>query len=319
MLALLVAIIGGTGAGLIIWLALNRVLDRSGAQQQQLRRMGVETAIAQKGIPLRHTRYSALPGLRLHMQNFSPTARLAIFLEQAGVNMTVSVFLLLTGCAAFGAYLAAGMMTASLPIRWAAAAGTMLVPWLLLNGKRRGRLRRITAQLPDAIRLMSSALRAGHGFDGGIQIVVNELGDPIKSEFQKLLNEAHLCGDMKVALTHLSRRLPLSDMRLFAASACLHRDVGGNFAILLDRLERTVRDRLQLNREMKTLTAESRVTGWIVGMLPVVVGLGIFLKNPSYFKVLIVTENGRLLFALGIGLELAGFLIIRLLTTPRVN
>jgi tight adherence protein B len=318
MVALFLAVLGGAGTGLVIWLLLSRFFDRSGAQQEQLRRMGVEPS-SSMAIPLRQTRYSSLPALRDHLQRFSPTAQLAIFLEQAGVNMTVSAFLLVTGCCGFGAYLATGLVTSSLMIRWAAAAAAVLAPWLLLNGKRRGRLRGITAQLPDAIRLMSSALRAGHGFDGGLQIVVNELPDPIKTEFQKLLNEAHLSGDMKVALTHLSRRTPLSDMRLFAASACLHRDVGGNFAILLDRLERTVRDRLQLNREMRTLTAESRVTGWIVGLLPIVVGLGILIKNPSYFKVLIVHEHGRLLLIIGIVLELAGFLIIRLLTTPRIN
>lgn len=304
--------------GSLIWMLGDWLVGQSGTQERQLRRMGV-SEVAQSGLPLRHARYSSLPMLRQKIQHFSFIPQIALFLEQAGVDMTVSVFLMVSGCCLLGAFFLSGLLTNLVIVRTLSALIAILVPWAIVCSKRRARFRRLTTQLPDAIRLMTSALRAGLGLDSGLQIVVNELSEPIRSEFLKLLNETHLYGDIKHALTRFAHRLPLSDMRLFASSACLHRDIGGNFAILLDRLERTVRDRLQLNRELKTLTAESRMTGWIVGLLPVVVGVGILFMNPSYFNVLLTHPSGRLLLGTGAGLELTGFLLIRWLTTPRIN
>jgi tight adherence protein B len=315
----LIAVIGGAGAGVITWLALDWFFNRPSARQRHLRRMGVAAAAPAASVPLRQTRYSDVPALRQRIERFSPTPGIALFLEQAGVETNVSVALMLTGCAGLGAFVLAGAATPSAALRTAVAAAAALLPWGVFAAKRRGRFGRLTAQLPDAIRLMTSALRAGHGVDGGIQIVVNELQDPLRSEFRKLLNESHLYGDIKPALVRFAHRLPLVDLRLFATSAGLHRDVGGNFALLLDRLERTVRDRLQLNRELKTLTAESRMTGWIIGLLPVVVGVGIALMNPSYFAVLLSNETGRILLASGVGLEFLGFALLRWLTSPRLE
>jgi tight adherence protein B len=269
-MALLVALSAGIGVGIVLWVVMGSWAGTRSGHARALQRIGA--AVQKSALPLRQARLGHIPAMRDTVNQFFPSARIALFLEQAGVEMSVNVFILLIACSALGAYWVIGFLFGGNLVVQAVgtlAAGAM--PWIVMANRRSKRFYLITSQLPDAIRLLTSALRAGLGLDGGLQIVVSELPDPIRTEFRKLLNEAHLFGDPRPAFIRLSQRVPLTDLRLFASSARLHREIGGNFAILLDRLERTVRDRMQLNRELRTLTAESRMTGWIIGLLPVIV------------------------------------------------
>lgn len=318
--AALIAAAGGVLVGAAVWSLLQRSLGRQWEDAlSQLRRIGMPQDAAVAQLPRRPARYSSLPFLHRTISRISPTAALALFLEQAGARMTVSVFLLLTGVAGLAAYVLLGWLPVGAGMRPVLAAAAATVPFGLLSARRRERFQKLNEQLPDAVRMIASALRAGLGLDGGLAIVVNELPDPIQSELRKLLNETQLYGNAREALAGLAGRVPLPGFQLFAASASLHRDIGGNFAILLDRLERSVRDRLQLNRELQTLTAESRMSGWVVGLLPLLVGLVIYVMNPSYFQILLTHPSGRVLFGAGIGLELLGFVMIRWMTTPKVS
>jgi tight adherence protein B len=192
-------------------------------------------------------------------------------------------------------------------------------PTLIMCSKRRARFLRISGQLPDSIRLMSSAMRAGLGMEAGLNIAAQELPNPIRGEFKKLLNEWRLYGDVNESFLHLAQRVPMPDMRLFVASACLHRDVGGNFVEVLEQLEVTIRNRFQLQRELKMLTAESRMSGLILSGLPIVVAGGLQLLNPNYLQLLLERDIGRIMLWISIILQLAGMAIIRWLTSPKIR
>ena len=318
---------GGVLTGILVWCTGMWLLQHvgSGRLYERLRQLSVpprEGARRQAAAPgslVRNRRYSDLPKLRRFISGLAITPKILLFLEQAGSKMTVSVYLLLHGCCAMTGLLFAFMIHAPAPVGLALAGIATPVPFFILSMKRRRRFRQLCEQLPEAIRLITAAMRAGSGLDVGLNLIAQELPEPISGEFLKLSNEAQLYADMNEALKRLSRRLPVPDIRLFAASASLHREIGGNFVELLEQLEQTVRTRIQLYRELKTLTAESRLSGWVLVALPVVVALGIFVTNPTYLLPLVEIETGRTMLWTSLGLQLAGLVIIRWQTTPRIQ
>ena len=313
-------LIGGWVGWLVMWL-----WQRSGSQQlhRRLRALGnapQDADPAPKTVSwIRNRRYSELPKLRQLISRLAITPRIVLFLEQAGSHMNVSSYVLLHGCCALVGLLLSSVMRLPIPFAAVVIGLAASAPFFIMASKRRKRFQQFCEQLPEAIRLITSAMRAGSGLDVGLNLIASELPEPISVEFRKLSNESQLYADMNEALRHMSQRLPISDVRLFAASASLHREIGGNFVELLEQLEQTVRNRLQLYQELKTLTAEGRLSGWILAALPLVVGLGLSLMNPNYLRVLVEDPTGRLMLWTAIGLELSGLAIIRWLTTPRIQ
>ena len=313
-------LIGGWVGWLAMWL-----WQRSSAQQLH-RRLRALSAASQDADPtpktiswIRNRRYSDLPRLRQLITPLAITPRIALFLEQAGSQMNVSSYVLLHGCCALASLLLSFWVHLPIPLVAVVIGLAMATPFFLMAAKRRKRFQQLCEQLPEAIRLITSAMRAGSGLDVGLNLIASELPEPISIEFRKLSNESQLYADMNEALRHLSQRLPISDIRLFAASASLHREIGGNFVELLEQLEQTVRTRINLYRELKTLTAEGRLSGWILAALPLVVGLAISLMNPSYLRPLLEDPTGRVMLWTALGLLLVGLALIRWLTTPRLQ
>lgn len=262
-------------------------------------------------------RYSHLPALRRLLRRLPITQAIVLWLEQAGSRMNASTYLAAELCAVLvGGLLAAWWGRSSIAVGGCALAAAA-VPWAVVSLARRRRLRRLADQLPDAVRMISAALRAGLSLDAGLQLVASELTEPIRTEFRRLLNEAMLQTDVAQAFRRLAQRVPSVDVRLFAAASCLHRDVGGNFTQLLDQLESTIRDRVHLHRELRSLTAESRLTGWVLGILPVAVAAGIAFLSPSYLGPLVTTELGRTLLLSALGLQAAGAVMIWWMLQPR--
>ncbi len=315
----LLAGVGGGAAGIAVWRTWDMVWSRSAHTklQEQLRRILGGGDAATRGLTLRQNPYSELQLLRRAIAQFSVMSHLATFLEQAGSRMNVSSYLLAHGCSALAGLIVSLLIGWPVLICFGVMIATGCLPWLMMQAKRARRFRNITEQLPDAVRLMASALRAGLGLDAGLNIVASELPDPIRTEFTRLMNESRLYADMREALRRLAERLPIPDIQLFAASAALHREVGGNFASMLDQLERTIRDRFQLYRELKALTAESRLSGWVLGALPLVVGVALFLLNRTYYHVLFTDPTGTRLLWAAVALQVVGFGVIYRMTNPR--
>ena len=319
--AVLSAASGGL-IGLTIWFLLAISLGKSREDQlsRRLRRIAAGWDVEERPEPVAMAQSAGVrAGVRRALRRFSFGGVIQLFLNQAGSRMSVTRFVLL--------HVIFFIIGAAIPVFlghawWIAALCGILagvIPSFRMVGRRRKRFTKLIEQLPDALRMIISALRAGLGFDSGLDIVVSEMAAPISEEFRKLLNEWRLSSDMQEAFRRMTRRLPLADIRLFSASARLHREVGGNFTEVLEQLELTIRNRFQLKRKLKTMTAEARASGWVLSAMPLVFTCAVLMMRPDYMRPLFEHEVGKLLLLLGVGLELTGMLLIRWLTSPRIH
>lgn len=312
-----------TAGGLTAWTIWN--LGRLQERRQARRRLaGRLNRLEERLGPIdlvestAQTRYSHLPAIRALLHRLpKATQALVLWLEQAGSRMNVSMFVTCELCSALAGGLIAVWLSWPAPVVLGSACLGAMIPVAMIAMARRKRMARLAEQLPDAVRMISSALRAGLSLDAGLHLVATELSEPIKTEFRRLVNEAMLQTDVDRAFQRMAQRVPSADVRLFSSASCLHRDVGGNFAQMLDQLEVTIRERVHLHRELHSLTAESRLTGWVLGLLPFVVALAITFLSPSYLSPLIATPLGRVFLFTGVGLQILGGALIWWLLQPR--
>ncbi len=248
--------------------------------------------------------------------NLAPTIRL--YLHQADMK-TAPETLLLTSMAGsmlmgFLMYLRTG---AFLPTAVASIAFVPM-PFVYLLHKRTKRLAKLDQQLPEAIDMLVSALRVGHSFVVGIGALGQETADPIAGEFRKLFDEQNFGVDLRTAMTNLALRVPLQDVRIFVAAALIQKECGGNLAEVLEKVAYTTRERFRLRKQIMVHTAQGRLTGWILSLLPVVLGLGMYLINPEGMRVLWRNPVGLKLLYTAVGMIVTGCLIIRKIVRIRV-
>src|SRR6202007_3264547 len=137
---------------------------------------------------------------------------------------------------------------------------------------RSRRLLQLQHQLPEAMDLVTRALRAGHSFSSGVQMIAEEMANPIANEFRIVADEVNFGVSLQQALTNLSERIPLTDLRYFVVSVLIQRDSGGNLTEVLGTLRSLIRERLKLLARVRVLSSEGRLSAWILGMMPF--GLG---------------------------------------------
>ena len=179
---------------------------------------------------------------------------------------------------------------------------------LILRGKR---FKKFEAGLPDALDLMTSALRVGHSFNSAMSLVSRECADPIGSEFRAAFEEQNFGLELRIALENLVSRVPLQDLKIVVTAILIQRESGGNLAEVLEKTAYVIRQRFRLKRQVMTHTAQGRLTGWILTILPVALGFGLYLINPDTESLLWRREIGvKLLFAAG-GMIVVGSLIIQ--------
>ena len=176
------------------------------------------------------------------------------------------------------------------PLRWWAAplfaAAFGLLPFLRVLHARGRRLHGIEQQLPDALDLMGRAMRAGHAFPTAVQMVANEGPEPIASEFRITFDEVNYGVPMQDALGNLATRVPVADLRFFVVAVAIQRETGGNLTELLDKLARLVRERFRLMGLLRVLSAEGRLSAWILTVLPFALVGVIHFVNPKFISIL---------------------------------
>jgi tight adherence protein B len=206
--------------------------------------------------------------------------------ESSGTGRTVGELM--------AASAALALVGAALPWMWAKpwvfsllfAVVLAGLPWFRLNRRRAQRIQLFERQIPEALDLMGRALRAGHAFPTAVKMVADEMQDPIAKEFRILFDEANFGIPQSEALLRLAGRAPVEDLRYFVIAVLIQRESGGNLAELLDNISAIVRARLKLLGEVRTLSAEGRLSAWILGSLPFCVGAVVQLVNPGFMAVL---------------------------------
>lgn len=189
---------------------------------------------------------------------------------------------------------------------------TLFIPTIYINYIINNRFLDFSKQFPDALSLMASSLRAGHPLSASLDIVTGEMPKPISDVFETARTNLALGIDTKDAFLSMTKVMPKSiDLRFFITAVLIQKEVGGNLAELLDSLSDTIRERFKLLGQLRVQTAQTRISGMVIGVVPVLILLAIFLMNPEYIKPLFDTKDGQLALCIAIGLIIAGFVSIK--------
>ena len=196
-------------------------------------------------------------------------------------------------------------------------AGYML-PRFWIGRKIGGRLKSFNKQLPDTIVLLSNSLRAGSSFLQSIELVSREGAPPMSEEMGRVVREVNLGLGMEEALANLVRRIKSDDLDLMVTAIGIQQQVGGNLAEILDTIAFTIRERVRIKGDINTLTAQGRVSGYLVAFLPIGLGVALNAINPAFMQPLFTETIGRILIAVGAVMMTIGFLAIRKITDIKV-
>lgn len=232
--------------------------------------------------------------------------RLDRLMQQAGKSDPVSHVLLSCLLAALAVLLVTSILRWPLWLNLAATAAAGVYPLLRLFAARRARLRAFEQQLPDALDLMGRGLRAGHAFSGALGMVGTESSEPIAGEFRITFDEINFGVSLDDALLNLATRVPSTDLHYFVIAVLLQRDTGGNLAELLGNLSALIRARFKLFGTIRVLSAEGRLSAWVLSLLPFVAA-GLFtLVNPAFMSILWTDPAGLMLIWVALGMAVFG-------------
>ena len=274
--------------------------------EQRLRAMSAGGQVEGGGRLFKQRMLSNTPALQQLLLKMPRASQLDRLLQQAGKATTVSHLLTICLLLMLGGLIAGMLLRWAWPVTLLASAGLAVLPFLQLLRSRTKRLHLIEAQLPDAMDLMSRALRAGHAFASALSMVGTEAQEPIAGEFKITSDEIGFGISIDNALNNLATRVPSPDMRYFVMAVVIQRETGGNLAELLGKLAELVRERFKLFAKVRVLAAEGKLSAWILTGLPFCVAGAIQIMNPEYLSVLFTDAAGIKLVMGALGLMAMG-------------
>ncbi|HEX7778348.1 MAG TPA: type II secretion system F family protein [Vicinamibacterales bacterium] len=233
------------------------------------------------------------------------------FLDQSGVKMTIGSFLLSIACLGLLGFVITFRFTFSLWFSLIGGALAAMLPYLYVKRARTKRLYKFEEQFPEAIDLVSRALRAGHSLPTGLNMVADELTAPVGTEFRTLYDEQNFGLTLPEALRNFARRIPVLDARFFVTAVLTQREAGGNLAEVLDNLAEVIRARFKVKRQVRVISAHGRITGWVLAGLPPSVALAAFVISPMHIQTLLGDPIGVNMIMAAAVMQVIGTLIIR--------
>jgi tight adherence protein B len=236
---------------------------------------------------------------------------LAILLDRGRTPWSLSTFYLLTFGLAIGFGLVTLLLGRYLPLAIVLAVVGAFLPYIYCRRRATNRMRKFEEQLPDAIDLIGRAIRAGHPLSAGFKMVAEEARDPVAEEFRRVFEEQRFGLNFDETMFGLADRVPLVDTRILVTAVLVQREVGGNLAEILDNLAYVIRERFKIRRQLRVITAQGRMSGYVLACLPIAVGLMIFMLNRSYIMELFVNDIGKLMLVAALVFQVMGFLWIR--------
>jgi tight adherence protein B len=254
---------------------------------------------------------STIPWIDKALRKVELTPRLRRLLYQADLKWTVGGLLMMCFVAfilpGYLVYLRTGNLLFAAGIGLAFGFGP--IGWVMF--KRNKRMSKFEEGLPEALDLICSALRVGHSLNSALGLVTRECPDPVGTEFRVCFDEQNYGLELKTALENLTNRVPIQDLRIVVTGILIQKESGGNLAEVLEKAAEVIRERFRLKRQVMTHTAQGRLTGIILTLLPVVLGCALYFVNPEMMSLLWTREIGiKLLYAAG-GMIVVGGLIIR--------
>lgn len=265
---------------------------------------------AQTGL-LRQRMLSELPPMQRMLESMPRMRALDRIILQSGLPWTVSK--LIFTCLAL-AVVSCFVLVSVLrqPLLMGAVVGIAAgsLPLLFLRYKRNNRLQKFERQLPEALDLITRALRAGHAFSAALKMAGEEMAEPIAGELATVHDEVNFGVSLERALTHLSERVPLTDLRYFVVAVLIQRESGGNLTEILGNLSQLIRERLKLMGKVRVLSSEGRLSAWILAVMPFFLAGVMNLVNPEFMRPLWTDPIGHSIIKWTLGLMFVGILIM---------
>jgi tight adherence protein B len=242
------------------------------------------------------------------------TERIQKMLSESGLDWTVTR-LLITMAVTFvlGAIVSMWIPLQSPPALRALLVGacTGFVPYFYVSKKRAKRIDALETQLPDALDFLARSMRAGHAFTISLEMVGEEIHEPLGQELRALFNEQNLGASLERSFATFARRVPIPDVRFFCSAVLLQRQTGGNLSEILNRLSHIIRERFRLKGQVKAVSAHGRLTATILTLLPIATLGGLFLTSPGYLDPMFTNPLGRKICMAGVAAQVIGNFFIR--------
>jgi tight adherence protein B len=258
---------------------------------------------------IRDEMYSSVPVFHRMLMNLSWPGKLQDYITQAGMTARPAKIILWSAVLGLGTYvIVAQFFSRYVAVGSVVAIIAAMIPVSVV--KRRKRLHHFEEHFPEALDLLGRAVRAGHAFTTGIEMVAKELSEPLSGEFRKTFEEQNFGLPLRDCLLNLTERVPLVDVRFFVTALMVQKETGGNLAEILDELARVIRERFRIYREVQIKTAQGRLTAMILICLPPAMILILEVLNPGYIGVLFTDPLGPTILAIAAALQVIGTFIL---------
>jgi tight adherence protein B len=296
MRTILIAVVAVAGFALIegLFHTLRYFRERN---QDELRRrlqsLGSPTAGSMS--LLRQGNLSRNPSIDAFLRFFPASARMEAMLEQAEIRITVARLLTISGVGVLIGGLLGLMSNMGVLMSLVLAPLGALLPFAFIAFMRQRRSNKLSEQLPDALDMMARSLRAGHALSSSFKLVSSEMPRPINTEFARAFEEQNLGMPFERAVAQMTKRAPGNrDLKIFAVSVIVQKETGGNLVEIIEKIAETIRARYRFYGKLRTLTAEGRMSCYILAALPICTGIFIAFTNPEYTKLLITDRIGKM-------------------------
>lgn len=266
---------------------------------------------------LRDEMLSKIPALDSLLRRSALISSLQTLLSQADLKIRAVNVLILCLLSSLALGVVTLLATGPLPANESAlfvGMGVVLgaiLPYSFASHRRTRRFQRFEELFPEAIDTLARAVRAGHAFTTALELIANEISEPVASEFRQLFEEQKFGLPVRDALLNLTERVPLVDVKFFVTAVMLQRETGGNLAEILDKLSYVIRERFKIMRQVRVYTAQGRLTMMLLMGLPPVIVVSMLVLNPSFIQPLFADPIGHALIVAGLTLQTLGYFVIR--------
>ncbi len=290
--------------------------DQRKAQARVLRdRLSTVTKPGEQTAPdmalLRDEVLSRIPAFDTLLRRSERVSLLQKMLAQGNIDARAGNFLMLCAVSALGLAAIAFIAGGNVLFGWAGVVLGFFIPYAYASHMRTRRFQKFEEKFPEAIDTLARAVRAGHAFTTALEMIANEVSEPVAGEFRQLYEEQKFGLPVRDALVNLADRIPLVDVKFFVTAVMLQRETGGNLAEILDNLSYVIRERFKILRQVRVHTAQGRLTMVLLMALPPTIVVLMLMLNPSFIRPLFTDPLGHALIVGGITLQTMGYFVIR--------
>jgi len=314
-MALGVTVLVFVAVTLMVFAAIS-LFDQRKAQARVLRdRLSLVQKLSEQAAPevafLRDEVLSRIPAFDNYLRRSERVSELQKTLEQGNIDVRAGNFIMLCIISSLVFALIAFIVGGNLIFGWVGALIGFFIPYAYASHRRSKRFQKFEEKFPEAIDTLARAVRAGHAFTTAIEMIANEVSEPVAGEFRQLFEEQKFGLPVRDALLNLTDRIPLVDVKFFVTAVMLQRETGGNLAEILDNLSYVIRERFKILRQVRVHTAQGRLTMVLLMALPPTIVVVMQVLNPGFIQPLFSDPWGHVLIVAGISMQTIGYFVIR--------